>query len=171
MPASLPPGPCDQPVCPQMIPTLLNFALPFATSYAEEQEAIILRDGVPLTDEQGHDAELAGVKDPKRVRILKVDTIPTPTQPLLAKANEYVGMINPRSTTVTYGFGICIRQDFWNQRAVVFHELVHVSQYERLGGIQAFLKAYLKECMTVGHADSPLEREAVDRTKQICGPR
>ena len=152
-----------------MIPTLLNFALPFATSYAEEQEQIILRDGVPLTATQSADAQLVGIKDAQRIRLLKVESIPTPTQTILAKANEYVGMINPRSTTVTYGFGICIRQDLWDQRAVVVHELVHVSQYERLGGVREFLKIYLKECLTVGHADSPLEREAIDRTKQICG--
>lgn len=151
-----------------MIPTLLNFSLPLATSYAEEQEQIILRDGVPLTDAQCADARRAGVKEPQRVRLLKVDAIPIPTQPILAKANEYVGMIKPNSTTINYGYGIFIRQDLWDQRAVLVHELVHISQYERLGSIGEFLKAYLKECLTVGHANSPLEREAIDRTKQIC---
>ena len=65
-----------------MIPTLLNFALPFATSYAEEQEQIILRDGVPLTDAQCADAQLVGLKEPRRVRLLRVKVIPTPTQPI-----------------------------------------------------------------------------------------
>lgn len=152
-----------------MIPTLLNFALPIATSYAEEQEKIILRDGVPLTEEQCADALLAGVKEPKKVRLLKVPVIPVPTQPVLAKANEYVGMIHSNSTTITYGYGIYIRQDVWGQRAVVLHDLVHIGQFERLGSIQGFLKAYLKECLTVGHASSPLEREAIDLTKRICG--
>jgi len=152
-----------------MIPTLLNFALPLATSYAEEQEAMILRDGVPLTDQQHADARLAGVKEPQRVRLLKVPVIPTPSQPVLAKANEYVGMIGPQSGSLNYGYGIFIRQDNWDNRAVIVHELVHVSQSERLGGIGAFLKAYLKECLTVGHASSPLEREAITRTQEICG--
>lgn len=152
-----------------MIPTLLNFALPLATSYAEEQEALILRDGTPLTEQQCADAVLAGIKEPKRVRLLKVATIPTPTQPVLAKANEYVGMIGPQSASVTYGYGVYIRQDLWENRSLVVHELIHVAQYERLGGIGEFLKAFLKECLTVGHASSPLEREAVTRAKEICG--
>ena len=152
-----------------MIPTLLNLALPLAAAYAEEQEALILREGVPLTGQQCADAQLAGVKEPKRIRLLKVERIPTPTQIVLAKANEYVGMIGPQSASVSYGYGAFIRQDLWDSRAIVVHELVHVGQYERLGGINGFLKAYLKECLTVGHASSPLEREAITRTKEICG--
>lgn len=152
-----------------MIPTLLNFALPLANSYAEEQQTLILRDGVPLTDQQCADALLAGVKEPKRVRVMKVARIPTPTQIVLAKANEFVGMLGPQSSAVTYGYGIYLRQDLWDNRAVLLHELVHVGQYERLGGINEFLKSYLSECLTVGHASSPLEREATTRAKEICG--
>ena len=152
-----------------MIPTLLNFALPLATAYAEEQEALILRDGVALTDQQCADAMLVGVKEPRRVRVLKVPAIPVPTQMVLAKANEYVGMISPQSASINYGYGIYLRQDLAENRPLLVHELVHISQYERLGGIGEFLKAYLKECLTVGHNNSPLEREAVDRTKTVCG--
>jgi hypothetical protein len=152
-----------------IIPTLINFALPLATAYAEEQEAVILRDGVPLTDEQCGDAQRAGVREPKRVRLLKTASIPTPTQPALAKANEYVGMVSPQSTSIVYGHGVYIRQDLWNNRATLVHELVHVSQYERFGSIGGFLKAYLSECVTVGHASSPLELEAVNRCKEVCG--
>lgn len=152
-----------------MIPTLLDFALPLATSYAQEQEQIILRDGVPLTETQLADAQLAGVKDPKKVRLIKVPVIPIPTQPILAKANAYVGMIGPHSSTLNYGHAIMIREDRWTDRTAWVHELVHIAQTERLGGITEFLKAYLKECLTVGHAESPLEREAVKRTKEICG--
>ncbi len=152
-----------------MIPTLLNFALPLATAYAEEQEQIVLRDGVSLTDAQCADAQLAGVKEPKRVRVLKVKTIPMPTQTILAKANEYVGMIGAHSSTLNYGHAIILREDRWADRAALVHELVHVAQNERLGGLQEFLKAYLNECLTVGHASSSLEREAIELTKKICG--
>lgn len=150
-------------------PILLTFALPLATAYAEEQETIVLRDGTPLTDTQCADAYLAGVKEPGRIRMLQVAAIPVPTQPVLAKANEYVGMIGPHSTTMTYGYAVMIRTDRWSERAALVHELVHVAQYERFGGITPFLKAYLQECLTVGHANSPLEHEATDLTKKICG--
>ena len=152
-----------------MIPTLLNFALPLATSYAEEQETKILQDGVPLTEQQCSDAKQLGIQNPGRIRLMKVPVIPTPTQPVLAKANEYVGMIGPQSATLSYGYGAFIRADLWEDRAAIVHELVHVAQQERLGGINAFLKAYLKECLTVGHDNSPMEKEAVTRTKEICG--
>ena len=152
-----------------MIPTLLNFALPLATAYAEEQEGLILRDGVPLTGEQCLDAQQAGVRSPERVRLLKVESIPIPDQPALAKANAYVGMIKPEAVSIIFGYGISIRRDHWNKRPLLVHELVHVGQCERLGGVGSFLKAYLSECMTVGHARSPLEREAVTRCKEICG--
>ena len=151
-----------------MIPTLLNFALPLATAYAEEQEAKVLAEGVPLTEQQCSDAKLAGIQYPERVRLLKVPVIPIPTQPVLAKANEYVGMISPQAASLNYGYGVFIRQDLWADRAIIVHELVHVAQSERLGGIGNFLKAYLKECLTVGHANSPLEREAITRTQEIC---
>jgi len=70
---------------------------------------------------------------------------------------------------MTLRYGIFIRSDCWGDRRLVVHELAHTAQYERLGGIGAFLKAFLKECLTVGHASSPLEREAVTRAKEICG--
>jgi hypothetical protein len=154
---------------PSLIPTLLNFALPLATSYAEEQAAVILRDGVPLTAEQIIDARRVGVKEPQRVRLLKVESIPVPTQPALAKANEYVSMVGPQSISIIYGYGVYLRQDQWDNRPLIVHELVHISQYERLGSIGDFLKAYLSECLTVGHDNSPMEREAVNRSKEVCG--
>ena len=152
-----------------MIPTLLNFALPLATAYAEEQEGIMLRDGVPLTPQQSLDAQQAGVRNPERVRLLQVESIRLPDQPALAKANAYVGMIKPEAVSIIFGYGISIRRGHWNERTLLVHELVHVGQCERLGGVGEFLKAYLSECMTVGHAQSPLEREAVTRSKEICG--
>lgn len=151
------------------IPALLNFALPLATAYAEEQEAMVLRDGVALTPEQCDDARRVGVKNPERVRILKVAAIPVPKELVLAKANAYVGMIGPQSTTLNFGYAIFIREDRWADRTALVHELVHVAQGERLGGINEFVKTFLKECLTVGHANSPLEREAVELTKKVCG--
>ena len=42
------------------------------------------------------------------------------------------------------------------------HELVHVMQYERLGGVRPFLRAYVYECLRFGYAAAPLELEAVE---------
>ncbi|MBL9219335.1 MAG: hypothetical protein JNG82_12640 [Opitutaceae bacterium] len=151
-----------------MIPTLLTVALPIATTWAEEQEALILRDGVALTNHQCFDAHLVGVKEPQRIRMLKVDRIPVPTHPVLAKANELVGLVTPRTAGITFGHGIYIRADLWDNRPLVVHELVHVGQYDRYGSVHAFLKDYLTECLTIGYPNGPLEREAIDRSKAAC---
>jgi len=151
-----------------MMPALLTVALPIATAWVEEQQAIILREGVPLTDHQCFDAHLVGVKEPKRVRLLKVDFIPVPTHPVLAKANDLVGLVSPLTAGITFGYGIYIRTDLWGDRPLVVHELVHTGQYERYGSSGAFLKAYLTECLTIGYPNGPLEREAIDRSKEVC---
>ena len=41
------------------------------------------------------------------------------------------------------------------------HELAHVTQYDRLGGILPFLRKYLFECLTMGYESAPLELEAI----------
>jgi hypothetical protein len=38
---------------------------------------------------------------------------------------------------------------------------VHTAQYERLGGIEPFLRQYLRECLTIGYPEAPLEQEAI----------
>ena len=46
---------------------------------------------------------------------------------------------------------------------VLRHELVHVAQYQQLGGIGPFMRRYLVECLTHGYADAPLEVEAREK--------
>jgi predicted SprT family Zn-dependent metalloprotease len=45
---------------------------------------------------------------------------------------------------MTFGHGIVIRNGS-HGRELIAHELAHVMQYERFGGIDAFLKEYIKE--------------------------
>jgi hypothetical protein len=52
---------------------------------------------------------------------------------------------------------------------LIVHELVHVAQYETLGGILPFLRKYLFECLTMGYAASPLELEAIAVAARVCG--
>lgn len=46
-----------------------------------------------------------------------------------------------------------------------------MAQYERLGGITAFLTQYLEECLTHGNALAPLEREATVASEKIYAAR
>jgi hypothetical protein len=142
--------------------------LPLACVWAEEQEQIILRDGVPLTSDQIADAVTIGVSHPEKVRLLKVRPIPVPTHPALRAAAEATNLISPQTAGLTVRYGIFIRADCWTDRKLVFHELVHTLQYERLGGFQPFLQQYLMECITIGYPEAPMEQEAVITTAEKC---
>lgn len=142
-------------------PELFETLLPLAYAWAEEQERVILRDGVPLSASQTADAGSVGVAHPERVRLLKVTSVPVPEHPALRAAAEATGLISPQTIGLTLRYGIFIRSDFWSDRRLLAHELVHTSQYERLGGFQPFLRQYLHECLTLGYPAAPLEQEAV----------
>ena len=143
--------------------------LPLACAWAEGQERHILREGVPLSSAQLADAAAVGVAHPEAVRLLSVPRIPLPSHPILRTAAEATQLISPGTTGLTLRYGIFIRANCWGQRRLVFHELVHTLQYERLGGIRPFLQQYLHECLTIGYPAAPMEQEAVSRTAQFLG--
>jgi hypothetical protein len=62
---------------------------------------------------------------------------------------------------LTLRYGILVRHDWWRDRRLVAHELAHVAQYERLGGIAPFLRVYLRECLIEGYPAGALEQEAI----------
>src|SRR5689334_3795760 len=143
--------------------------LSLATAWAIEQEQEILRDGVPLSKKEIHDARAIGVQNPNHVRLLQVEAIPRPSQPQLKAACDAIDFLAPATRGLTLGCGIFIRSNCWGDRLLVVHELAHVAQYERLGGILPFLRKYLFECLTMGYAASPLELEAIAAAARICG--
>jgi hypothetical protein len=59
---------------------------PVSAVWATEQEQKIVRDGVALSEEEVGDASSVGVKEPERIRLLQVETIPRPSQPQLKAA-------------------------------------------------------------------------------------
>ena len=142
--------------------------LPLAAAWAAEQQEQILQKGVPLSVRELADALRAGVKDPERVRLLQVETIPAPNHPVLQAAYQRAKVPTaPRGLTLYYG--IFVRADYWRDRALIVHELVHTAQYERLGGIEPFLKKYLLECATIGYQKSPMEEEAIATSARVLG--
>ena len=108
-----------------------------------------------------------GVKDPEKVRLLQVEIIPSPTHPLLQAAYQVANFVPTAPRGLTLHYGIFVRADYWRDRALIVHELVHTAQYERLGGIQPFFRQYLTECATVGYHNSALENEAVDTAGRV----
>ena len=144
-----------------LTPQQFEMLLPIACAWAEEQEHVILQLGVVLTESQFADARRVGVALPERVRLLRIPQIPLPTHPALAAAANATGLISPSTVGMTFRYGIFIRANCWGEGRLVVHELVHTMQYERLGGIEGFLRPYLLECITPpGYPFGPLEQEA-----------
>jgi hypothetical protein len=152
----------------QSLVSQLETLLPLAVSWARENQSKILEEGVPLSEPELFEARRVGVKQPERVRLLSVPTIPFPAHPLLQAACRTTNLVpeSPRGLTLFYG--IYLRSDCWRDRSIVVHELVHTAQYERLGGIDPFLRSYLGECMTFGYANSSMENEARVAASRLC---
>lgn len=145
----------------------LSFLLPLASEWAQEQESIILQDGFALDEQQLADAHTLGVAQPEKVRLLKVDAIPIPKDPLLQKAAQETQLLSPFTAGLTLRYGIFVRSDCWGDRRLVAHELVHTTQYEKLGGILPFLEQYLWECVTIGYPEAPMEQEAIQKSIEL----
>ena len=112
----------------------LKLVLPLATTWAEQQEQLTLREGVPLTPQLLDDARRVGVAHPERVRLRQVDRVPMPVHPLLRTVGEKTGLISPHVAAMSLRYGLNIRSTEWGNRRIIVHELAHTAQYERLGG-------------------------------------
>jgi len=152
----------------QLIVAQFETLLPLAVEWAAKQEQRILREGVLLSEKEIVDATVAGVQQPRRVRLLQVGVIPAPIYPQLKAAAEAIDFLTPATRGLTLQYGIFIRLDCWRDRALIAHELVHTAQYERLGGILPFLRQYLFECVTIGYPEAPMEQEAIAVAARVC---
>ena len=145
-----------------------QYILPLACEWAEAQEQFIINKGIALTNPQIEDARRVGVTHPKNIRLLRVLKIPMPDHPALEAAAQATQLISSHTTGLTLRYGIFIRSDCWGERRLTVHELVHTSQYEKLGGFFPFLQKYLMECITIGYPDAPMEQEAIKIADKIC---
>ncbi|MEO8440652.1 MAG: hypothetical protein ABI540_10585 [Spartobacteria bacterium] len=135
--------------------------LPLAARWAEALERRILREGVPLTEDELSDARALGVRDPGKVRLLCLARVPMPDDLTLRAAASAVEFLTPATRGLALRYGIFVRADCWRDGRLIAHELAHTEQYERLGGIEEFLRQYLTECLTVGYPAAPMEQEVV----------
>jgi len=60
----------------------LEEILPLAAQWATRQQQRVLCEGVPLSEKELADAKAIGVRNPERVRLLRVDVIPAPEHPM-----------------------------------------------------------------------------------------
>ena len=143
--------------------------LPLAYEWAKTQEQFILERGTPLGSRYSADAGRVGVQDCARVRVLVVDRIPLPDDDELAAAARRSQIITDTCRGVAIGHGIIIRADCWGDREVVLHQLVHVAQCERSGGLQSFVREYLCDRHACANFTcGSLEEEARRIAREIC---
>jgi hypothetical protein len=142
---------------------IFNQMLPRAAAWAAAEEKFILthKDAVELVPRAQDCARLAGVVSTERVRLLAVPTIPLPPDLDLRQAAKTFGLITTATAGLTLGHGIFVVTSYIRDLKLIAHELVHVAQYERHGGILAFLQKYLRECNEFGYPAAPMEQEAV----------
>ena len=117
--------------------------VPVACEWVRAQEQLILSRGFPLDGRYAADADRIGIRDVDRVRILVVDRVPLPDDESLAAAARQTQIITAASRAVALGHGIIIRADAWNDRELMLHQLVHIAQCERSGGLEPFVQEYL----------------------------
>ncbi len=145
----------------QLLLSQFERLLPLAAKWAAAVEKRILREGVALSEEGLADARSVGVREPERVRLLALPCVPVPTDLTLKTAVAAIQFLTPATRGLALRYGIFVRSDCWGERRLVAHELVHTAQYERLGGIQPFLRQYVTECLTIGYPAGPMEQEAI----------
>ena len=103
------------------------------------------------------------------MRVLVVDRIPLPDHPALAEAARRTGIISYDTRCIGFGHAVIVRADAWGDRELLLHNLVHIAQCERSGGLEAWVQLYLgnrHNCanFTIGS----LEDEARRAAREIC---
>lgn len=143
--------------------------LPAAYHWAKAQEEFVLAHGAPLSPQHAADARLAGVRDVDRVRVLVVDRIPLPEDGELAEAARRARIITEDTRCVGLGHAIIIRAEAWGDRELLLHNLVHVAQCERSGGLEEWIRDYLVDRQTCATFTlGLLEEEARRLAREIC---
>lgn len=133
--------------------------------WAENMQKHILEEGEEIPYFDGLPAAFAGVENIAKIRILKVDKIVLPDIDLvkhLKKAN----ILNSFETAgIALGHSILLDKNA--TRDVMIHEFRHVAQYELFGDLKSYLTFYLRELITFGYGEGPLENDAINFTKRF----
>lgn len=146
--------------------------LPLAYQWAKAQEDYVFAHGTPLSPQHMADASLAGVQDCERIRMLVVDRIPLPEGGELAGAARRVQIITEDTRCVGFGHAIIIRAEAWGDRELLLHNLVHIAQCERSGGLEQWVRQYLVDRQnSATFSVGSLEDEARRIAHEICAAK
>lgn len=138
-----------------LLPQLLPRAVAWAESHAQHISAM----GMGLDSHLLGVASRVGVQHPDQIRIILVEDLPRPEDPMLKQASLQAGMFGPDIVGLTLGYGIYIVNGHDDVR-LISHECRHVHQYETFGSIEGFLSVYLPQILQFGYTNAPLEQDA-----------
>lgn len=94
--------------------------------------------------------------------------IPLPEDPELAKAARRIG-ITEDTRCMAFGHVLIVRVDAWNDRELILHNLVHIAQCERSGGLAEWVRRYLRDRASCPDFSlGSLEQEARRTAREIC---
>ncbi|WP_028488714.1 hypothetical protein [Thiothrix lacustris] len=142
----------------------VNHFLPAALAWFNQTEQELLAVGRPLTAEELEIAHKVGVSQPEKVRLVVHPDFPIPSDPELRREAERLRLGSDWEGGRTMGYAILLKPEFATNRTMLTHELVHVTQIDRMGN-EDFLKRYLIEMELLGYENSLMEREA----RQVAG--
>ena len=144
---------------------IVDEAAPIVVDLLTATEAEVLASGRALDADELALARSLGVAAPEKVRIEVREAFPMPSDQRLVQAARDYGLIfgSPEEAGRTQGHAILVKPAFASSRATLAHELVHVAQFERMGGITPYAREYLIELLVVGYQRAPLEQEASTR--------
>lgn len=142
---------------------LADSLAPPLARWSRMRERQILRHGVPLPPDLADFARGLGIDEPAAIKIERTDRVPPPVPGWLTTLAIKLGLPVFRPSGMTLGRGIsAVSMD----PALLRHELVHVLQYQQLGGHAAFMHRYVEECLRFGYRAAPLEVEARERSSR-----
>lgn len=138
----------------------LEVLLPRAIAWAERCAEDALLVGSALNQAQSAIAVGVGVRQPERVRVRFVDSMPFPEDVDLRRAAMATGLLGAGGLGLTLGYAVFLRKGRENDTRLLRHELRHVQQCEQCGSLAAFLTEYLDQILRCGYDRAPLEEDA-----------
>lgn len=146
-----------------MAHTLSYLTTPIAAMWVGHHEVVIRCTGRKLSLRELAHCRRLGIRQPENIRIKIVPRVPSPVPSWIEQLCQAIGFPVGAAAGICFRYGIYIDQNYSGNIEIVFHELVHTMQYERLGSLNEFLRQYIFECLHYGYHDSPLEIEAREK--------
>jgi len=116
----------------------------FIIGILQSESSYVMKYGEPLSNNMIQIAKEIGIDKPEDIRTYD-------------KEGKIFG--NPNIAGITLGKAIEIRKKYKSE-SLICHELIHVKQYQDLGGIFNFLNKYFFQAAKYKYYDMPLEVEA-----------